>query len=291
MLWMYQISNWQLCLLIVFLFTFFSLLGWFLTRRWVNSFKTHHNEVVGFFMGAVGMLYAVLLAMIAVASWNNYTATEALVSQEASLVGDMFRSLEGYPQSARDHLRRLLYDYATTVIETEWPALQKGEVDKRALLAVDNLFDEWQAFAPEDEAQKAMQAESLGRLNQFLNVRHHRIQTGVSGIMPVLWLVVVIGAALNVGLTYFLWIENRRLHQILTAALGMTFGLVVYLIAAMDHPLWGEVNVSPAPFHAVRASMDRRLNPVTPGQKRQMHLSQAGLSTQLLDASGSPADR
>jgi hypothetical protein len=227
--------------------------------------------------------------MIAVASWNNYTTTEALVAQEASLVGDMFRSLEGYPQPARDHLRRLLYDYATTVIETEWPALQQGEVDKRALLAVDALFDEWRSFTPGNEGERATQVEALSRLNHFLNVRHNRIQTGISGIMPVLWLVVVIGAVINVGLTYFLWIENQRLHQVLIVALGVTFGLVVYLIAAMDHPLWGEVSVQPDPFRAVQASMDRRLNPVTPGQKRQMHLTQAELSPQSLDASGSPA--
>ena len=42
------------------------------------------------------------------------------------------------------------------------------------------------------------------------------------------------------------------------------------LILALDHPLWGEVSVSPDAFQVVASSMDRALNPLTPGERRVM---------------------
>jgi hypothetical protein len=269
---MYKLPNWELGLLVISVFASVSLAGWFLTRSWTRSFRSQDNEIVGFFMSAVGTVYAVLLAMVAVASWNNYTQTEALVSREASLVGELFRDLEAYPQPSRDALRLRLRDYVNAVIDTEWPALQQGQDDPRAQLSIEAMLDEWLAFSPGNEAQIAAHREALKGLGELLNTRRDRIQTGVSGIMGVLWLVVVLGALVNVGLTYLLRVENRRLHQLLTASLGITFGLVVYLILAMDHPLWGEVSVQPEPFRVVQSMMESHLNPGLHGPKRLLSL-------------------
>ena len=45
-LWLYQLPNWLLCLLVVGVFTIVSLAGLALTRPWVSSFRTHHNDMV-----------------------------------------------------------------------------------------------------------------------------------------------------------------------------------------------------------------------------------------------------
>src|SRR6266481_3740296 len=97
MLWLYQIPNWLLGTLVVATFTIISILGFIVTRKWVGSFKSHHNDVVSCFVATIGVLYAVLLAMIAVASWNNYTQVDSLVSQEADLVHAMFRDADAFP--------------------------------------------------------------------------------------------------------------------------------------------------------------------------------------------------
>ena len=61
---------------------------------------------------------------------------------------------------------------------------------------------------------------------------------------------------------------DNKVHFVMTAVLGLTIGMVVYLILALDHPLWGEVSVSPDAFQVVASSMDRALNPLTPGERR-----------------------
>jgi len=267
-LWLYQIPNWELGLLVTGTFTLLSVIGFVLTRKWVRAFKSHHNDVVSSFVATIGVLYAVLLAMIAVASWNNYTAVDGLVSQEADLVHAMFRDADAFPSPHRERFRTLLRDYVDTVINVEWPSLQQGLEEKRAAMAVDALFSEWASFEPKTEKENVVATEIFQRMNNFQTVRRNRIQTGLSGLMPVLWWVVIVGAVLNLGLTFLFWMHDHKVHFVMTAVLGMTIGMVVYLILALDHPLWGEVSVSPDAFQVVASSMDRALNPLTPGERR-----------------------
>jgi amino acid transporter len=271
MLWMYLIPNWLLCALVLTAFTALAMLGLWMTRPFVGSFRSHHNEIVGFFLGAAGVIYAVLLAMIAVAAWSNYTAVETMVAQEADVIGDVFRKLEIFPQPCRDNLCVMLRDYAATVVSTEWPALQHGTDDRRALLMATELFDAVRGFTPGSEAERKLQSEVLDRLDTLHTLRRNRVQAGSRGLMPVLWLVVITGAALNIELCYLFHVENHRLHQFLIALLAVSIGIVVYLIASMDHPLWGEVSVSAEPIESVVEMMDHRLHPDTPGQLRHLH--------------------
>jgi hypothetical protein len=267
-IFLYQLPNWAFCLLIVSTFTLLSLAGWSLTRGWAESFQPPDNDAVGYFLSATGTIYAVLLAMVAVASWNNYVDTGGLVAREAGLAGDLFRGLESYPPAQRDELRQGLYDYVTAVVEVEWPAIRRGEREQRAALTLDALYEKWEVSKPAGDVQRTVHAAALERLNDLLKLRESRLQQGEGGILPALWLIVLAGFAINIGLTYFLRIQSRRLHRTLSTALGLMFGLVIYLIAAMDHPLWGDISVSPDAFQAVREQMDRRLHPDTPGQRR-----------------------
>jgi hypothetical protein len=268
-LWLYEIPSWLLGFLIVLVFSGGSVLGLMITRRWVGHWR-QHNDVIASFLSAVGVLYAVLLAMIAVACWNNYATVDSLVSQEANLTHALFRDLAAYPEPARDDLRRLLREYVDAVIHDEWPALRAGGDDRRAALVVDQMFDGWMAFQPKTDAQRLATAEMLARLNTFQSIRQSRIQEGVQGIDRTLWAVVLVGGVINVGLTYLFWLDDIRLHRRLVFTLGLTIGLVVYLIVSLDHPLWGEVSVSPAAFQDVARSMDRELSPLTPGERRLM---------------------
>jgi heme/copper-type cytochrome/quinol oxidase subunit 2 len=268
MLWFYQIPNWQLGFIVIGVFTLLSIFGFVLTRKWVRSFKSHHNDVVSCFVATIGVLYAVLLAMIAVASWNNYTVVDSLVSQEADLVHAMFRDADAFPSPHRERFRSLLREYVDTVINVEWPSLQQGMEEKRAAMAVDAVYSEWVSFEPKTDKENVVATEIFQRLNTFQTVRRNRIQTGLSGLMPVLWGVVVVGAVLNLGMTYLFWMDDQKVHFVMTAVLGATIGMVVYLILALDHPLWGEVSVQPTAFEVVATSMDRALNPMTPGERR-----------------------
>ena len=78
-----------------------------------------------------------------------------------------------------------------------------------------------------------------------------RIQAVHVALPGVLWAVVLIGALVNTGITYFFWIDNLRLHALLVVAFSSALAMLIFLTAAMDNPFRGEFSVSPDAFQYV----------------------------------------
>jgi hypothetical protein len=75
-------------------------------------------------------------------------------------------------------------------------------------------------------------------------VRQHSVLTGIP---PIMWYVVIIGAVINIGLLWLLDMDFIS-HMILGGLVSFFLGTVILLIVAMDNPFRGEVSVSPEPF-------------------------------------------
>jgi len=84
-----------------------------------------HNELLGHVAGIAGVINAVLLAFIVFAAWTDYDRARDVVSQEVSLVNDIWRDVEAV-SSVHDSVVRELQGYLLTVIDTEWPYMRRG---------------------------------------------------------------------------------------------------------------------------------------------------------------------
>ena len=82
------------------------------------------------------------------------------------------------------------------------------------------LEDEVMNFEPTSERQKILQAEVLRSLDTVQEQRRLRLQAVPTGLPAALWSVVIIGALLNIGLTYLFWSENITVHAILVGDHG-----------------------------------------------------------------------
>src|SRR5262249_36104581 len=133
LIWLYNIDSWHLGLLIIGGIVAISDLGMLLTRRWVAQHWAPENNIVGLFLSAVGVVYAVLLAMVAVAVWENFNHVQNLVTEEASEVLNLFRDVEGLPTETRERVRSHLRDYVEVVIADEWPTMQLGQSTRATL--------------------------------------------------------------------------------------------------------------------------------------------------------------
>lgn len=260
MLWLYEIPTWLLGIGIVGLFLLLSVAGLLLTRGWAKRVAAD-NDFANYFLSAVGVFYALLVGLIAVAVWENLSAVEEIASHEAVSLSEMYRDLEGYPQPERDRLRGSIERYLRHVVEQEWPVQRRGETPRSGVPLVDAMVHEWVRFEPATEGQKIVHAEALRELNAFLGFRRERLQSVDSGLPGLLWFVVLAGALLTIGLTFFFYTENRRLHLLLTGLLSAMIGLVVFVILALDHPFSGELGVSSGSFEQVLAQIERRAAP------------------------------
>ncbi len=261
--WIYDLPNWVLGLLIIAVMVGGSLAGLFVTRpivkRLLGSSSTH-NDVVSYFFAGIGVFYGLALGLIAVATWENYTEIDGVVGTEAAAVASLYRDLDGYPQPMRGRLEGLMRDYTRLVIDKEWPAHKQGLALEDGDALLDHIEDEIMNYDPTREREKILQGEVLRSLDTVQEQRRLRLQAVPTGLPAALWAVVLIGAILNIGLTYLFWVENVRLHALLVVIMAIFIGLLIYLTAAMDNPFRGEFSIGPDAFQTVLDNVMNRSN-------------------------------
>ena len=86
-----------------------------------------HNDVAGFIYVALGVIYAVLLALVVIAVWEEYDAASVTVEQEANALAEIAWLGNRFPEPEATHLQELARSYAEEVIHKEWPLMEQGQ--------------------------------------------------------------------------------------------------------------------------------------------------------------------
>jgi hypothetical protein len=254
MYWIYDIPNWELFLIMLAGFAVVSLFGLAATRPLVRRMvdgSDKYNDVTNFYFTAIGVLYGLTLGLIAVGTWQNFNDVDAKVAKEANSLGALYRDLDGYPAELRAEGEGLLTEYARVVLDKEWPAHRQGQVLDQGDQILEDLENKIMAFEPRTESQKISHAEVIQSLGELASNRSSRLQAVSVALPGVLWAVVLIGAVINVGITYLFWMDNLRLHALLVIAFSSALAMLIFLTAAMDNPFRGEFSVSSDAFQYV----------------------------------------
>jgi hypothetical protein len=253
---LHQIHPFWLGVLVIGFFLVVSLAGLRLTRPLAKRLCRDQNDFVNFFLAAVAVFYAVLVGLIAVACWGNYTSIEGIVSTEALSAADVYRDVESYPPMVRGEVRALLRAYVVCVSREEWPLQRRGSLPgPRGGEIIHQLARKLTAFEPSALGQQVAHIQTLHDLDDLFSNRRLRLEA-IDGHLPrLMWLVVLAGAAVMIFMTYFFCAQSSLLHGLLTAGLGGMIGLVAFLIFALDRPLVGSVAIAPDSFQHALAVM------------------------------------
>jgi hypothetical protein len=84
--------------------------------------------MVGFALSSFSVLYGLLVGLLAVAAYQNFSSVADIVDKEASSLGALYRDLEGYPEPTKGRLQDELRDYTRNVIDKSWPLQRLGIV-------------------------------------------------------------------------------------------------------------------------------------------------------------------
>ena len=111
--------------------------------------------------------------------------------------------------------------------------------------------NELAGYEPVSEEQKILHTETYDKFNQLVERRRSRLLGVTAGLSGPLWLLVLIGAAINIAVTWCFHLGNQRIHFWMTALISSLLGLMIFLLAAMDHPYLGKMSVSLEPFQLI----------------------------------------
>jgi hypothetical protein len=213
-----------------------------------------HNDVAGFVYATTGVTYAVVLAFVVIAVWENYASTREIADHEASAVGALYRLANGFPDPHKAAAQEAALHYAETVVEVAWPAMADGEDPTlETSAALDQLYAVYQQPAFVAAVNPQQYGESLGQLNEVSVARRGRVLASNSGLPDIMWLVLIGGGVLVVGFAFLFGVENAYSQAAIIGALTVTISLLLFVVADAQHPFRGGFAVHPEGMESVLA--------------------------------------
>jgi hypothetical protein len=215
------------------------------------------NSVVGVVLSAFGVLYGLLLSLIAVAAYQNLSQVDAHVSAEASTLWALYQDVGEFPAPDRERLRTQLREYCQYVIAEEWPVQRRGEVPLGAgdrIAAIRKGILDFETRSRRDELVQAEALKHFGALTEHGRNRRYAAQASIPTVM---WYVVITGTLINFVL---MWLYKMRFitQLFLGGLLAFFLGTLILLIAVLERPYRsGEFGVSPQAHQLALQMMTR----------------------------------
>ncbi|MFI0976186.1 hypothetical protein ACH4SP_04050 [Streptomyces sp. NPDC021093] len=208
-----------------------------------------HNDVLGFVYAEIGVIYAVVLALVVVGVWdtrsqahaNTYTETNALLQ-----IAWYGRSLPAPEQAT---LEGLTEKYTVTVVEVEWPLLSEQRASPEAWALFTALRDFINTRQPRTGADEVRYGTALEAVAQLGDARRERVnEAATAGVPALLWVALLIGAAVTVGFVYLFGISSLRIHSGVVFCLSLTVGVMLLIVYEFNLPFSGALKVDPTAF-------------------------------------------
>lgn len=242
-----------MCSLAILLGIVISVVALYVIRKKLHweSFKENH-EVGGFLFNALGLIYAVLIAFVVYATWEDYNSAREYCDYEADVLQSLYLNIEGLPAEYQEPIRNDIIEYMRMIIEVDWPLLSEGKENPASR---QKLIDIWQAYNSVDsmrsDKEKIFFTESLSKLNDVTEYRRQRILSSQNHIPFVIWIVIIIGALTSIGFSLFFGTRSFLIQATMTSLFTMTNIIVILMILALDHPFTGDIKVSSDVFEQI----------------------------------------
>jgi hypothetical protein len=221
-------------------------------RRWPHLAEGEHNDVAGYLIAIVGVIYAVLLAFVVVVTWQQFSQAGEVVGQEASALRGLYRESVAFPPEVREEIQADVRDYATAVITQEWPAMARGEPGHPAVAAaLDRTAAQLAALPTDTPVRQQYVAVEADRFAELVSSRSQRLDFVGQGLPWVLWVALVLGGVVTIAFGMIFGLRSTALHVFMTGSLAATIGVLLFVAVAIDQPFLGDVAVPPTPIQRV----------------------------------------
>jgi hypothetical protein len=250
----------QLAILVAVLFVGVYWLGCIVLRpvfRQLVRTSGRDNEIVGSLLAAFGVLYGLLLSLIAVGAYQSLNLVESQTAGEATAMLALHRDVAEYPSPLRERLQANIRKYCRFIIDEEWPLLREGVHPVGATPQTKLILEELLDLDTDSRRDEVVQTMAIGHYESMVEFGRHRRFASTAAIPTVMWYVVIVGAIINYGLMWSF--EMRFITQLfLGGLLAFFLGALILMLAVLDRPYRSrEFGVTPQAFSLVYEVMQQ----------------------------------
>jgi hypothetical protein len=126
--------------------------------------------------------------------------------------------------------------------------MKSGSESKTAERIAIEIVDSVQSYPPTTMGEQNSQADALTHVHNFLDARRTRLFNNAEAVPALVWAMMVFVSAITISFVYFFRVANARAHLLMVLALGAVVGATFLIVAELDLPFRGPLQIHPNGF-------------------------------------------
>jgi Protein of unknown function (DUF4239) len=227
-----------------------ALLAKFVVSRKAESLATgSHNEVAGFLLAIVAVVYAVIVGFTIVSLYEGSVTANRDISTEAAnlLQLKIGNFVLGPAASAR--INGDVVGYADAVVG-DWTSISEGNASPRVQKALDDIYVTLGQYTPQTPAQADYLNQAIVDVDNLSQARDARLlEARESGSLPlVMWIAILLTSAVTIGFTVVFSLEKLKIAYVMVAGVSSVLAVNIFVLIELGYPFVGSVSVGPGRF-------------------------------------------
>lgn len=251
-------SIWLSALVVLSFFAAAALISVRICRAVPADIRQCHNEIISYGLATISIFTAILLASIAVSTWETYNKATDYANKESQLISDVMRSTLIMPEPLRSKVLNSASDYLDTVIQDEWPLMANGKPDfKKGWDDLARMASTIGKFRSTDGIVQINYANLSGKLSDLIDTRRDRIQGFKSHLQPLVWATLITASLINIIFFCLFSMESKIFQDVISIMISIVIGFVFVLIISFDRPFEGGMAIKSDHFESVKTNFHR----------------------------------
>jgi hypothetical protein len=228
--------------------------------RYVRHRKREPEDVtLGFIGPSLAAMYLLVLALALATEWQTIGSAQQAVGNESVAVQQVYWAASGLPPADGSTLRTQLRRYVSTVVDHDWPQMERGKLDDASLRLLTTMSTSLISVNAQTSRASNAQSYATGQLSALVAARTQR-QNAARSRLPLGVLVAVVMTSLIVGLFPFAGgIRSDRLSTGVAVLQAVLVAVAAVVVFQLNNPFTGPLGTGPGPVAAVAAEIGARL--------------------------------
>jgi len=215
------------------------------------------SATVGGMVGATLGLLAFMLAFTFGLAGSRFEDRRQVLLSEANAIGTTYLRAAMLPEPMRTESRTMLREYVDVRLESIQPGKLKQSISKSEELH-ERLWS--QAVAATEKDRSPITGLFIQSLNDLIDLHAKRVMAGLRSRIPAsIWLVLYFLAVLSMGAMGYQEGLTRMRRSVAAVAMVLGFSAVLFLIADLDRPGQGSLQISQQSMIDLKKSMSQQL--------------------------------
>lgn len=213
--------------------------------------ERRQNDVAGFLLAVIGVVYAVAAGFILIDMNENRDEAKNAARSDALKLLAISKVSQVMGDEVQQQISAHVLAYERAVVESWPPGEGSTEAPERAM---DRLVTEISGLRPKGLAQQAFVWDATSELME-VSVAHQNLDLeGREGYLdPALWMAMLISSSATLAFCLLFGLENARLHYLMVAGVTIVVAVDLFLMVQLNYSFKGDLSVQPdVHLHVIR---------------------------------------